>query len=111
MGFREERLNGAAVIEVCEQFVRIFCIKDIKDAQRKTFKNELLREFTGKLVIDFRRKGQTIVMNYMIGIVFDDVNMMELKVKLSPPTNAPRVEREPSLISQTRKYNCSMQIH
>ena len=82
MEVREERLNGAAVIEVCEQFVRLFWIKDIKDAHRKTFKNELLREFTGKLVIDFRRKGQAVLMNDMVGIISDDVNMMELKSEI-----------------------------
>ena len=77
-----KRLNGTAVIKgICEQLVILFWIKDNGDAKRKTFKNDLLREFTGKLEIVFYQKGK-VVMNDMIGIVSDDVNMMEFKAEI-----------------------------
>ena len=79
---REERLDGAVIIERSELYIRLFWIRDVKDSERRSFKNALLKEFAGKLIIDFRRQGGTIVMNDMICILGDDVNINDLKEEI-----------------------------
>ena len=79
---REERLDGAVIIERSELYIRLFWIRDVKESERRSFKNALLKEFAGKLIIDFRRQGGTIVMNDMICILGDDVNINDLKEEI-----------------------------
>ena len=76
---RVERFDGKVALEICEQFVRLFWIRDVSDTARKTFKQSLLKEFEGKLVIDFRKRGSGTVMNDMVGIVSPDIDIVSLK--------------------------------
>ena len=79
---RVERFDGKVALEICEQFVRLFWIKDVSDTARKTFKQSLLKEFEGKLVIDFRKCGSGTVMNDMVGIVAPDIDIVSLKKEI-----------------------------
>ena len=57
------RLDGSVSREITDLCVKLFWVKDVKKARRKSFKEELLTEFSGRLIIDFRRNGSDIVMN------------------------------------------------
>ena len=51
---RVEKFDGKVALEICDQFVRLFWIRDVSDKERKNLKQSLLKEFKEKLVIDFR---------------------------------------------------------
>ena len=57
-------------------------MKDVKKARRKSFKEELLTEFSGRLIIDFRRHGSGIVMNDMVCILGDEINFQDFRMEL-----------------------------
>ena len=59
---RVEKFEGKVALEICDQFVRLFWIRDVSDKERKNLKQSLLKEFEGKLVIDFRKKGIFVLM-------------------------------------------------
>ena len=76
---RIEKLDGKVALELGDQFVRLFWIKDVSDKERKNLKQSLLKEFEGKLVIDFRKSGAGSVMNDMVGIVSSEIDILLLK--------------------------------
>ena len=76
------RLNGGVAIEVYDLFVKLFWIEDIGNSARKAFKNNLLNEYKGRLIIDFRRKGGAIVMCDMVCVLQDEVDFEQFKTEL-----------------------------
>ena len=82
MAVREERLNGAVTIERVDNFIRLFWTDDVHKNQRKTFKQALLKEFAGKLIIDFRRKGASLIMNDMVVVLSEDINLDSFRKEL-----------------------------
>ena len=76
---RVEKFDGKVALEICDQFVRLFWIRDVSDKERKNLKQSLLKEFEGKLVIDFRKNGSSTVMNDMVGIIPSDIDIISLK--------------------------------
>ena len=76
---RIEKFDGKVALELGDQFVRLFWIKDVSDKERKNLKQSLLNEFEGKLVIDFRKSGAGSVMNDMVGIVSSEIDILLLK--------------------------------
>ena len=48
--------EGAVKLEIREICVRLLWTRDAKEGTRKKFKEKLLREFAGKLIVDFRRQ-------------------------------------------------------
>ena len=76
---RVEKFEGKVALEICDQFVRLFWIRDVSDKERKNLKQSLLKEFEGKLVIDFRKNGSSTVMNDMVGIIPSDIDITSLK--------------------------------
>lgn len=82
MAETEYRLNGGVAIEVYDLFVKLFWIEDIGNSARKAFKNNLLNEYKGRLIIDFRRKGGAIVMCDMVCVLQDEVDFEQFKTEL-----------------------------
>ena len=56
-GRREKREVGDGTVEldIRDIYVRLMWTKDSKDCSRKKFKDKLLNEFSGKLIVDFCR--------------------------------------------------------
>ena len=77
MELREERLNDAVVIGRSDIFLRLLWLKDIYCNTRKKFKDNLMNEFHGKIVIDFRRQGGAVVMNDVFEEDIDLANLTE----------------------------------
>ena len=78
----EHRLDGAVSIEVDELYIKLYWINDLGNSVRKAFKQKLLIEFVGKLVIDFRRKGGAVVMNDMVCVLQEDLDFDTFKDEL-----------------------------
>ena len=83
-GRREKREVGDGTVEldfrdIC---VRLMWTKDSKDGSRKKFKDKLLNEFSGKLIVDFRRQGGTFIMNDMVVKMTESINIIDLKEEL-----------------------------
>ena len=76
--YREDG-EGAVQLEIREICVRLLWTRDAKDGTRKKFKEKLLSEFAGKLIVDFRRQGGGFVMNDMITRLDDVVQIADLK--------------------------------
>lgn len=80
---REVRNDGAVSLEVGENFVRLFWIEDVSGNRRKSIKASVLKDFTGKLVIDYRRKGSTMEMNDMVVILDERMDASEFMPTLT----------------------------
>ena len=76
----ELRLEGKVSLEISELCVKLFWIHDVKN--KKTFKDNLLKEFAGKLIIDFRRRGAAIIMNDMVVLLDEELNFDSFKAEL-----------------------------
>ena len=68
------RREGNVIMRVFENCVQVFWTNEsnLGDTARKTIKDEILNEFKGKLIVDFKREGQCLVMCDVITILSDD---------------------------------------
>ena len=84
-GRREKREVGDGTVEldIRDICVRLMWTKDTtKDSSRKKFKDKLLNEFSGKLIVDFRRQGGAFIMNDMVVKMTESINIIDLKEEL-----------------------------
>ena len=105
-GYEEiSRGDENVIVRVFENCVQVFWTNEsnLGDTARKTIKDEILNEFKGKLIVDFKREGQCLVMFDVITILIDDLDSEEFKVNI--------IEHHTRCREKTAEWKSENQVH
>ena len=114
------RGDGNVTVRVFENCVQVFWTNEsnLGDTARKTIKDEILNEFKGKLIVDFKREGQCLVMCDVITILSDDLDFEEFKgniiehhTRCREKTAEWKSENQVHLFSASKGINCHVSFY
>jgi hypothetical protein len=113
-GIIEKRLDGLVTVEICDNFVKLYKNGVEKLAKKK--KAEILEEFKGRPVIDFRRGScGGLVMNDIICVIEDGIEfelfkktLIEVHSRSRSGVVVQKGENEIELLSESKGVNIHM---